>query len=58
MGQLENAVERLLQRNAQLEDHCARLIAEQKDWRQQRAEILAEVEQLLTDLRLLREQQE
>lgn len=57
MGQLENAVERLLQRNAQLEDHCARLVAEQKNWRQQRTEVLAEVELLLADLRLFQEQQ-
>lgn len=57
MGQLENAVNRLLQRNAQLQDHCVRLIAEQEDWRQQRHDLLAEVEGVLADLELLREQQ-
>lgn len=57
MGQLENAVNRLLQRNAQLQDHCACLIAEQEDWRQQQRDMFAEVEGLLADLELLREQQ-
>ncbi len=57
MGQLESAVDRLLQRNAQLEGHCARLIAEQEDWRLQRQVILAEVEEFLAELELLREQQ-
>jgi len=56
MGQLENAVDRLLQRNAQLQDHCTRLFTEQEAWRQQRREMLAEVEGLLADLELLREQ--
>ena len=57
MGQLENAVDRLLQRNAQLQDHCACLLTEQEDWRQQRRNILAEIEKLLADLESLREQQ-
>ncbi len=57
MGQLENAVNRLLQRNAQLQDHCAHLIAEQEDWRQLRRDMFVEVEGLLADLELLREQQ-
>ena len=57
MDQLENAVDRLLQRNAQLHDHCDRLISEQGVWRQQRRDLLVEVEGLLADLELLREQQ-
>ncbi len=57
MGQLENAVDRLLQRNAQLQDHCTRLIAEQEFWRQQRQDMLVEIEGLLSELELLREQQ-
>jgi chromosome segregation ATPase len=57
MGQLENAVERLLQRNSQLRDECTRLLAEREDWRRQRRDMLAEVESLLADLETLREQQ-
>ena len=56
MGQLEKAVDRLLQRNAELQDHCARLIAGQGEWQQQRQDVLAEVEGLLAELELLREQ--
>lgn len=57
MGQLENAVDRLLQRNVQLRGQCARLVSEQERWRQQRKDMLAEVEGLLLDLETLREQQ-
>ncbi len=57
MGQLENAINRLLQRNAQLQDHCTHLISEQEAWRRQQCDVLAEVEGLLADLELLREQQ-
>ncbi len=57
MGQLENAVERLLQRNTLLQGQCDRLLAEQQNWQQQRLDILAEIEDLLVELELLREQQ-
>jgi len=57
MGQLENAVDRLLQRNAQLKERCDLLLVERQGWRQQRREMLAEVETLLADLERLREQQ-
>lgn len=57
MDPLENAVERLLQRNSQLSDRCARLQNDRGLWRRQRLAILAEVEGLLVDLELLREQQ-
>jgi chromosome segregation ATPase len=56
MSQLENAVNRLLQRNVQLQDRCDSLTAEQDHWRQQRREVLMEVESLLADLELLRKQ--
>ena len=57
MGQLENAVDRLLQRNDQLQDQCTRLLAEKKSWQHQRQVVLTEVEELLAELELLREQQ-
>jgi len=57
MDQLENAINRLLQRNAQLQDHCISLIAEQDVWQQQRRAMLSEIESLLADLEMLREQQ-
>lgn len=52
---IEAAVDRLLRRNAQLHDLCHQLMAEQEDWQQQRRELLAEIEGLLTDLERLQE---
>lgn len=57
MGQLESAVERLLQRNAQLQEQCSRLTAKQEGWQQQRQHLRTEIERLLADLERLREQQ-
>lgn len=56
-SRLEDAVERLLQRNSQLQDLCERMLVEQETWRSQRQDVLAEVEELLAELALLREQQ-
>lgn len=57
LSQLEGAVDRLLQRNTQLREHCQRLLAEQDGWQQQRRDLLIEVETLLADLELLRGEQ-
>ncbi len=54
-NQLEDAVGRLLKRNAQLQEHCRQLLIEQEGWRHQRRELLTEIEQLLADLELLQE---
>jgi len=57
MDRLENAVDRLLQRNAEIQNQCERLLVEQQAWQHQRRALLAEVEMLLADLVLLQEQQ-
>ena len=57
MGQLENAVNSLLQRNAQLQDQCAHMAEEKEAWQLKQRAMLAEVEVLLADLERLREQQ-
>lgn len=54
LGQLEEAVSRLLQRNAQLQDFCRQLLTDQEDWQQQRREMLTEVEEVLADLESVR----
>lgn len=56
LEQLEQAVGRLLQRNAQLEERCLRLLSDQQNWQLERRELLREIETLLEDLRLMREQ--
>lgn len=58
MDQLENAVDRLLQRNAQLQDRFEQLLVEQEGWRSQRRDMLHEIDGLLADLEQLRERQE
>jgi FtsZ-binding cell division protein ZapB len=57
MDPLENAVDRLLQRNAELKNRCELLLVEQQTWQTQRQALLAEVEAIVADLALLREQQ-
>ncbi|WP_020676678.1 hypothetical protein [Geopsychrobacter electrodiphilus] len=55
MEPLERAVGRLLQRNEQLQAQCERLLLEQQGWQHQRQALLAEIEEVLADLELLRE---
>ncbi|MCF6179895.1 MAG: hypothetical protein L3J63_10985 [Geopsychrobacter sp.] len=57
IGPLENAVDRLLQRNMQLKEQRDLLLVEKEAWQQQRQSMLSEVEEVLADLELLREQQ-
>lgn len=57
LSQLENAVGRLLQRNTQLQETCDHLLAEQETWRSQQLELLSEVDDLLSRLETLQEQQ-
>lgn len=54
LGQLENAVNRLLQRNQQLQEHCQQLLVEQEGWRSQKVELLTEINDLLARLENLR----
>ena len=55
LAQLEDAVGRLLQRNAQLQDLCHKLLVEQDDWNRERRELLEEVESILAELEIYRE---
>lgn len=57
IAQLEDAVGRLLQRNAQLQAHCRQLLSEQETWQHSRHELLGEVDALLADLKQMREKQ-
>ena len=58
MDQLESAVERLLQRNRQLQDQCQKLLGERESWHSQKRDLLAEIDDLLGRLETLRSRQE
>jgi len=47
LNRLETAVEKVLDQNSQLREECRLLKAEKSAWQQERAELLAEVEQIL-----------
>ncbi len=53
LTRLEMAVERLLEKNRQLEAECAALQQERTAWHQQRGRLLDEVEQMLARLEQL-----
>ncbi len=50
MSRLEAAMGKLLENNQQLQDECRTLKQEQIVWQQERAQLLAEVEQILERL--------
>jgi FtsZ-binding cell division protein ZapB len=50
LNRLDVAVGRLLERNHRLTNECQQLKAEKAAWQQERAELLAEVEQILQRL--------
>lgn len=47
LKRLETAVEKLLERNSQLEVDCAALMQEKAVWQQEREQVLGEVERIL-----------
>lgn len=57
LTELENAVERLLQRNQQLQEHCRHLLDEQEVWCHQKRDLLGEVNGLLSQLQGLKGEQ-
>lgn len=50
LHRLEDAVEKVIERNRQLTRECQQLKEEQSAWQQERSELLGEIEQVLARL--------